>query len=42
MEATFTGLYGSTAGEITPEELAKAEQLVAEKFGTSEWLHRVP
>lgn len=42
MEATFYGLYGYTEGEITPEELAKAEQLVAEKFGTSDWLHRVP
>jgi len=42
MKATFTALYGSTPGEITPEETAKAEQLVAEKFGTEEWLHRVP
>ncbi len=42
MEETFTRLYGSTAGDITPDELAKAEQLVAEKFGTGEWLHRVP
>jgi lipoate-protein ligase A len=40
--ATFTKLYGSTDGEITPEERAKAEQLVAEKFGTEEWLYRVP
>ncbi len=42
MEDTFQGLYGFTEGDITPEELAKAEQLVAEKFGTSDWLHRVP
>ena len=42
MEQTFTGMYGSTAGEITPHEIARAEQLVAEKFSTSEWLHRVP
>ena len=40
--ATFTKLYGSTAGEITADERAKAEQLVAEKFGTDEWLYRVP
>ncbi|MDJ0336287.1 biotin/lipoate A/B protein ligase family protein [Salinibacterium sp. G-O1] len=42
MTATFTGLYGATASEITPDELAKAEQLVAEKFGTEDWLRRVP
>ncbi|HEY5320778.1 MAG TPA: biotin/lipoate A/B protein ligase family protein [Galbitalea sp.] len=40
--ATFTRLYGGTPGEITPEEYAKAEQLVTEKFGTEEWLQRVP
>jgi lipoate-protein ligase A len=42
MIATFTGLYGSATSEITPEEFAKAEALVAEKFGTEEWLQRVP
>ncbi|MBN9239168.1 MAG: lipoate--protein ligase [Micrococcales bacterium 70-64] len=42
MVGTFKGLYGLTPSEITPEEFAKAEQLVAEKFGTDEWLHRVP
>ena len=42
MMSTFTGLYGATPDEITPEELAKAEQLVAEKFGTEQWLRRVP
>ena len=42
MEQTFAGLYGLTPSEITPEELAAAERLVAEKFSTSEWLHRVP
>jgi len=42
MENTFTGLYGSTPSDITPEELAKAEALVAEKFGTEDWLQRVP
>jgi lipoate-protein ligase A len=42
MEATFTGLYGSTPSEVTPEELASAEKLVEEKFGTDEWLYRVP
>ena len=42
MIATFTGLYGLSPSEITPAETAKAEQLVAEKFGTGDWLHRVP
>lgn len=42
MKETFTRLYGSTPDQITPAEIAKAEALVAEKFGTSEWLHRVP
>ncbi len=42
MKATFAGLYGATGGEISSEELAKAQQLVVEKFGTEEWLHRVP
>jgi len=42
MEETFTGLYGATPSEITPEELARAEALVTEKFGTEDWLQRVP
>jgi lipoate-protein ligase A len=42
MIGTFTGLYGLTPSEITEDELSKAEQLVAEKFGTAAWLQRVP
>ena len=42
MVATFTGLYGAAAGDITPDELASAQKLVDEKFGTQEWLYRVP
>jgi lipoate-protein ligase A len=42
MEQTFAQLYGVTPGDITPDELVKAEQLVVEKFGTAEWLNRVP
>ena len=42
MVGTFTRLYGSRLGEITDDEFAKAEQLVAQKFGTEEWLQRVP
>jgi lipoate-protein ligase A len=42
MVDTFRTLHGLTDGEITAEEYARAEQLVAEKFGTEEWLYRVP
>jgi lipoate-protein ligase A len=42
MVGTFRGLYGLSPSEITPDEFAQAEQLVAEKFGTQEWLYRVP
>jgi lipoate-protein ligase A len=42
MEATFRGLYGYTNGDVTPDELARALQLVEEKFATPEWLYRVP
>ena len=42
MIATFSGLYGSTPNDITAEELAAAEALVASKFGTEDWLQRVP
>ncbi|MGV8885654.1 MAG: lipoate--protein ligase family protein [Microbacteriaceae bacterium] len=42
MTQTFTTLYGLTPSELTPDEIAKAETLVAEKFGTVEWLQRVP
>lgn len=42
MVETFRSQHGLTEGEITPEEYAAAEKLVAEKFGTDEWLYRVP
>ena len=42
MVGTFKGLYGLQPSEVTPDELAAAEALVAEKFGTPEWLQRVP
>ena len=42
MESTFERLYGLTKSELTEHELAAAEQLVAEKFATPEWLNRVP
>jgi lipoate-protein ligase A len=42
MVDTFRGLYGLTDSAITADEFGKAEELVAEKFGTEEWLNRVP
>jgi lipoate-protein ligase A len=42
MKATFAGLYGAVPGDITADEYAQAEVLVTEKFGTEEWLTRVP
>jgi lipoate-protein ligase A len=42
LKGTFTGLYGATTGHVTPDEMAKAEELVQTKFATKEWLARVP
>ena len=42
MIGTFRSLHGLQDDDITPEEYARAEQLVVEKFGTDEWLYRVP
>jgi lipoate-protein ligase A len=42
MLATFTTMYHATPGDITPQEYAKAERLVEEKFATEAWLTRVP
>ncbi|GAA0423820.1 MULTISPECIES: lipoate--protein ligase family protein [Leifsonia] len=42
MKQTFASLYGATEGDLTDEEYAEAERLVEEKFGTDEWLYRVP
>jgi lipoate-protein ligase A len=42
MEQTFTTLYGAAPDDVTPAELARAEELVAEKFATDDWLYRVP
>ncbi|MCS5735850.1 lipoate--protein ligase family protein [Herbiconiux daphne] len=40
--ATFTNLYGAQPSEITADERATAEALVASKFSTPEWIGRVP
>jgi lipoate-protein ligase A len=42
MVDTFRSLHSLTPGGITEQELAHAEQLVTEKFGTADWLQRVP
>ncbi len=42
MKQTFKNLYGAIEGDVTEAEYAEAERLVAEKFGTEEWLYRVP
>lgn len=42
MMATFTQRYDAKLAELTPAELAEAQVLVATKFGTEEWLHRIP
>jgi lipoate-protein ligase A len=39
---TFAKLYGAVPGTISDEEYAEAEALVASKFATEPWLHRVP
>lgn len=39
---SFRARYGLTDGSISAEELARAEELVAAKFGTAEWTARVP
>ena len=42
LKDTFANLYGAQPGHITEEEYAEAEALVASKFATDAWLHRVP
>ncbi|NLE71495.1 MAG: lipoate--protein ligase family protein, partial [Actinomycetales bacterium] len=38
----FRSRYATVDGGITAEERARAEELVATKFGTPEWTARVP
>ncbi|MFJ7983589.1 biotin/lipoate A/B protein ligase family protein [Streptomyces sp. NPDC096351] len=42
MIASFRDRYGLTTGEVTEEELVRAEELVRTKFSTEEWTARVP
>jgi lipoate-protein ligase A len=41
-EAHFRSRYACVDGALRPEEVARAEELVATKFGTAEWTARVP
>jgi lipoate---protein ligase len=42
MIETFRSQHGLTDGALTEWELSRATELVATKFGTDEWLYRVP
>ncbi len=42
MSETFTARYGARPSSLTAGELAEAARRVDSKFGTEEWLHRVP
>ncbi|GAB3596104.1 putative lipoate-protein ligase A [Corynebacterium faecale] len=42
MKSTFAARYGGSVVELSPEDLAAAEELVAGRYGTDEWTHRVP
>ncbi|MFE4452522.1 biotin/lipoate A/B protein ligase family protein [Streptomyces sp. NPDC056796] len=42
MVGSFHDRYGLTPGSVTREELTRAEELAATKFGSEEWTARVP
>ena len=42
MSEVFTGRYGATPSRLTEAELGTARERVGSKFGTADWLHRVP
>ncbi|TYC99312.1 lipoate--protein ligase family protein [Arthrobacter echini] len=42
MTATFRRRYGAVDATLTADDLRRAEELVGQKFGTEEWLYRVP
>lgn len=42
MKKTFTDLNGAVVGDITEDEYRAAEELVATKYGTKEWLYKLP
>lgn len=42
LKGTFRTLFGGTEGALTPAEITAAEERIRTKFGTREWLLRVP
>ncbi|MET9291359.1 biotin/lipoate A/B protein ligase family protein [Streptomyces sp. NPDC003077] len=42
MITSFRNRYGLTVGQVTPEEMARAEELAATKYSSQEWTARVP
>ena len=42
MMATFRERYGAVEASLSDDDLRRAEDLVEHKFGTEEWLYRVP
>ncbi|MEU5832468.1 biotin/lipoate A/B protein ligase family protein [Streptomyces diacarni] len=42
MIASFRGRYGLTEGGVTPEEMARAEELALSRYSSEEWTARVP
>ncbi|GAB3481740.1 lipoate--protein ligase family protein [Nocardiopsis coralliicola] len=42
MVRTFRARHGLTDDAVTPGELARAQELAATKFGSRDWLNRVP
>lgn len=42
MQAVFSERYGAVESHLTEAELAAAQERVRSKFGTDEWLYRVP
>ncbi|MFG3258493.1 biotin/lipoate A/B protein ligase family protein [Streptomyces sp. NPDC048172] len=42
MIASFRTRYGLATGEVTPEEMARAEELARTRFSNEEWTARVP
>ena len=42
MVGSFRGRYGLADDDVTPDELAEAEELVRTRFGTREWISFLP
>jgi lipoate-protein ligase A len=42
LERSFAGGFGARASELSADELESARRLVASKYGTPAWVHRLP